>query len=74
LKHAKAIYRFYFANVHLLRTTEFNIETYDAGWYQIRQALLDANLGEDLLADLKRRHDRLKEKILPLLVDYGIVH
>ena len=73
LTSAKAIYHFYFANMHLLRRAKFKIETYDAGWYQIRQALLDAELGVDLLADIKHQHDHLKEKILPLLYDYGIV-
>ena len=71
---AKAIYRFYFVNLHLLRKTEFKIESYDAGWYQIRQALLDAKLGDDMLADLKHCHDRLKEKLLPQLYDYGVLY
>ena len=70
---ARVVYRFYFANLHLLRRNEFKIDTYDAGWYQIRQSLMDANLGADLLAALKERHDLLKEKILPMLCDYRIV-
>ena len=74
LSSAKAVYRFYFAHLHLLQREQFKIETYDAGWYQIRQALLDAKLGTDLLADLKYQHDRLKEKILPQLYDYGILN
>ena len=74
LSSAKAVYRFYFAHLHLLQRKQFKIETYDAGWYQIRQALLDAKLGTDLLADLKYQHDRLKEKILPQLYDYGILN
>jgi len=74
LDRAKVIYRLYFANLHLLQREKFKIETYDAGWYQIRQALLDAKLGDDLFADLKRQQDQLKEKILPLLYDYGILH
>jgi len=74
LTSAKAMYRFYFANLHLLQREQFKIETYDAGWYQIRQALLGAKLGTDLLADLKYQHDRLKEKILPQLYDYGILN
>jgi hypothetical protein len=57
----------------LLQRAEFGIETYDAGWYQIRKALSDAKLGTDLLADLKDRHDLLQEKILPQLYDYGIL-
>jgi len=74
LASAKAIYQFYFENLHLLQREKFKIETYDAGWYQIRQALLDAKLGTDLLASLKHQHDILKEKILPQLYDYGILH
>jgi len=72
LTSARAVYQFYFATLHLLQREKFKIETYDAGWYQIRQALIDANLGTDLLADLKHRHDQLKKKILPQLYDYGI--
>ena len=73
LTTAKAVYRFYFAHLHFLQRKKFKIETYDAGWYQIRQALLDACLGTDLFADLKYRHDQLKAKILPQLYDYGIL-
>jgi hypothetical protein len=71
---AKKVYRFYFANLHLLRRDKFKIETYDAGWYQIRLALQDAKLAADLLADLKCQHDHLKDKILPQLYDYGILN
>jgi hypothetical protein len=70
---AKKVYRFYFAHLNDLRTPKFKIETYDAGWWQIRQALQDANLGENELAKLKQYHDELKEKILPDLKDYGII-
>jgi len=73
LDSARRVYQFYFDNLHLLQREKFQIETYDAGWYQIRQALLDANLGSDLLAHLKQRHDRLKEQLLPQLHDYAIV-
>jgi len=73
LDSARAVYQFHFENLNLQQKEKFKIETDDAGWYQIRQSLLDANLGADLLADLKHRHELLKEKILPLLVDYGIL-
>jgi len=74
LTKAREIYQFYFAHLHRLPLAEFGIETYDAGWHQIRKALQKANMGTDLLADLKQRHDLLKESILPQLVDYGIVN
>ena len=73
LECAKAIYRYYFANLDGLRSSEFGIETYDSGWYQIQKALRAAQLGIDLFVALKERHDLLREKILPQLYDYGIL-
>ena len=64
LDSAREIYRLYFANF---------AGPYDAGWYQIQKALLDAKLGIDLLANLKRQHSKLKEKILPLLYNYELL-
>jgi len=73
LESAKTIYRCFFANRNVLPMSEFGIATYDAGWYQIQKALHGAKLGIDLLADLKYRHNLLREKILPQLYDYGIL-
>ena len=64
LDSAKEIYRLYFSNF---------AEPPGAGWYQIQKALRAATLGIDLLAELKQRHERLKDKMLPLLCDYGIL-
>jgi hypothetical protein len=66
-------YAFYFGNLNYLRTPKFKIETYDAGWWQIQMALQDAKLGGEELAELKIRHDKLKEKLLPQLKDRGII-
>ena len=73
LARARKIYRLFFESWNVLQRTKFKIETYDAGWYQIQKALRDAQLGIDLFADLKDRHDRLKAKILLQLYDYGIL-
>jgi hypothetical protein len=75
LNQAKKIYRLYFANLNQLRTKKFKIETYDAGWWQIRQALQesDISLGKPEFTELKKRHDELKKKLLPQLKDYGII-
>jgi hypothetical protein len=69
----KKVYRFYFANLNNLRTPKFKIETYDAGWWQIRNALQDAGLGEKELTKLKESHNELREKLLPQLKEYGII-
>jgi hypothetical protein len=75
LNQARKIYRFYFANLNQLRTKKFKIETYDAGWWQIRQALQesDISLCEPEFEELKKLHNKLKEKLLPQLKDYGII-
>jgi hypothetical protein len=73
LKAGKKIYQFYFANLNQLRTPKFKIETWDAGWWQIRQALNDVDLCGSELKELKAVHDALKEKILIKLKEYGIV-
>jgi len=73
LEKGREIYRFYFANLNRIRTPKFKIETWDAGWWQIKQALGDVNLCAKELKALKEAHDRLKEKILPKLTEYGII-
>jgi hypothetical protein len=70
---AKKVYRFYFVNLNDLRTPKFKIETYDAGWWQIRQALQDAGLGGKELEKLKQFHYKLREKLLPQLSGYGMI-
>ena len=73
LDNAKEIYKYYFANLNQMRTNKFKIETYDAGWWQIKQALADVDLGKSELKELKVLHDKLKEKILPKLKEYQIL-
>lgn len=73
LNKGKEIYRFYFEHINQLRTSKFKIETWDAGWYQIRMALKNANLAADLLKELKELHRALRDKLLPQLTEYGII-
>ncbi len=56
-----------------LRTQEFKIETWDAGWYQIRNALSDRDLGADELATVKLAHSLLKAKLLPKISEFGFL-
>ena len=69
----RAVYEFYFANLNKLDTPKYKISTWDAGWWQIRNALADQNLGDDLLAAVKTAHDALKAKLLPQLPEYGFI-
>jgi len=73
ISKGKKLYKFYFENFNKLSTNEFKIHDWDAGWWQIRNALLDQNLGLDLLESLKAAHSLLKENILPQIFDYGFL-
>jgi hypothetical protein len=73
LNAGREIYRFYFENINKLRTPKYKIETYDAGWWQIRMALNEQHLAEELFTILKEKHNLLKRKILPQLNEYGII-
>jgi len=67
------IYRCYFENLANLRTPKFKIETWDAGWWQIRNALAEQNLAEDLFVRMKQVHGTLKEKLLPQVYSLGFL-
>ena len=73
LEAGRAVYEFYFGNLNKLDTPRFKISTWDAGWWQIRSALADQNLGDDLLAAIKEKHAALKAKLLPQLPEYGFI-
>ena len=73
LRKGKQIYQYYFENLGQIPTTKFKIENWDAGWWQIRNALGDVNLGKEIMTELKALHVTLREKILPEISKYGII-
>jgi len=70
----KEIYRLFFENLHVLNLATFKIESWDAGWYQIRNTVSEHGLGGGLLEELKITHLALRQKLLPKLTEYGFVH
>lgn len=70
LSKAKEIYQLFFANLAQMRTPKFKIHTFDAGWWQIKNAMNDVNIGENELKELKNLHDILKKKLLPQIKKY----
>jgi hypothetical protein len=73
LDAARAVYACYFQHLTELRMAKFKIETWDAGWWQVRSALADRGLGEAELAAMKPAMDKLKAKLLPQLQAYGFL-
>ena len=73
LESGEAIFRSYFSALRSLMTTKFKIATWDAGWWQVRSVLADANLCETEFKALSVRMNTLKAKILPSLYHYGFI-
>ena len=69
----KDLYKFYFKNLNLLRTSLCKIQTWDAGFWQIKKVLQDQNLGRDLFKILKDKHEILRDKLLPQIYKYGFI-
>ena len=70
---AMPVRRIYFDKLNLVRLSKFRMATRDAGWWQARSALTDANMAATELASLKQAHDVLKEKLLPQLSQLGFL-
>lgn len=73
VKAATAVWRLYFENMHTLRLPKFKIATWDAGWWQVRNALADVELGKAELALVKEAHDALRVKLLPQITTLGFI-
>ena len=73
LDAGQAVWRLYMASLGQLRTSKFRIDTWDAGWWQVRSALKDRELGKDELAAVKAAHDALRDKLRPQLAGYGFI-
>jgi hypothetical protein len=71
---AKTIYQFYFANLNQMRTNKYKVETYDAGFYQIKNCLKDVDLYKKELLDFNITLNKLRDKILPDLYEYGFIN
>ena len=67
------IYKVYFSHYHELNTPKWKISTWDAGWYQIRNALTESGLGSIDLKAFKIAHKALEESILPRIYEYGFL-
>lgn len=70
---AKTIYKIYFASLNQMATNKWKIETWDAGWYQIRRCLTEHNLATDELKELSKANEKLANKILPQIEEFGFL-
>ncbi len=73
LEKGKEVYKIFYSHLNNLPTNKLKIETWDAGWYQIRRCLTDNNIGVDMINELKELNKKLSEKILPKIEEYGFL-
>mgnify|MGYP003516026827 FL=1 len=73
LLKAKKVYEIFYSHSNSMVTQNWKIETWDAGWYQIRRCLNEHNLGEEEINALKVESDILANKILPQLEEFGFL-
>lgn len=73
IEEAKAVYKLYFSSLNKMVTKNWKIDTWDAGWYQIRRCLTEHNLGADELGKLSKANEILANRILPKIEEYGFL-
>jgi hypothetical protein len=73
LLKAKEVYKFFYSHLNEMATHSWKIDTWDAGWYQIRRCLTEHNFGADELNELKIATDELAYKILPQIEEFGFL-
>ena len=79
LAAGRAVYRAFYANVCRTPWMDWKIETWDAGFYQVRNALKGACLadgasGDEPLAALRAAHEALRAKLLPQAYSLGFLN
>jgi hypothetical protein len=73
IEKAKEVYKIFYSNLNNLPTHKLKIDSWDAGWYQVRRCMTDSNIGIDEIKILKDANQELANKILPLIEDYGFM-
>ena len=73
LDAGRKVYQVFYKEWKNLNLRKFKIDYYDCGWYQIRNALLDAKVGLEELNAVKEAHTKLALKLRPKVYDYGFL-
>lgn len=73
IEKAKTVYKLFYANLNQMVTKKWKIDTWDAGWYQIRRCLTEHNVATEELKGLSKANEQLANKILPQIEEYGFL-
>ncbi|MEY4937330.1 MAG: hypothetical protein RIS64_3689 [Bacteroidota bacterium] len=70
---AKVVYKLFYANLNQMITHKWKIDSWDAGWYQIKRCLTEHYLAADALKALSKANEKLAFKILPQIELFGFL-
>jgi len=73
LEKGEEIYKIFYANLNIMATHNLKISSWDVGWYQLRRCLAEHGIGFEEIEELKNMTQRLAEKILPKIYEYGFL-
>jgi len=73
IEKAKTVYKLFYSNLNQMATNKWKIDTWDAGWYQIRRCLTEHNLATDEIKELSKANEQLATKILPQIEEFGFM-
>ncbi len=73
IEKAKVVYKLFYSNLNQMATNKWKIDTWDAGWYQIRRCLTEHNIGLTELKEINSANDDLAKKILPKIEEFGFL-
>lgn len=73
IEKAKTVYKLFYASLNQMATNKWKIDTWDAGWYQIRRCLTEHNFATDELKELSKANEQLANKILPQIEEFGFL-
>lgn len=73
IEKAKTVYKLFYANLNQMATNKWKIDTWDAGWYQVRRCLTEHNLATDEIKELSKVNEQLANKILPQIETFGFL-
>lgn len=70
---AKVVYQLFYSSLNQMATHKWKIDSWDAGWYQIRRCLTEHNLGAEEIKLLSKANEKLANKILPQIEEFGFL-
>jgi len=73
LDAGRKMYEVFYREYANLNRTKYKLSYWDAGFYQIRNALLDAGKGLVELNDVKMAHNKMRAKLQPKVYEYGFL-